>query len=386
MQKIHSLAAFYIAFAVFGNTQAAPLFQVTQNNLPSSPLALLDDGQYIIAGRIDYDPNFPCGGAYGCTPVILYAALNFATPNQIGTEIPYNFKDRVYQINSKGFIATWSSTSGQDYSTLNLATGTSTPFAASSKPPVATCGKYVSPYNYWWALSNSNVLVGKPTGDCINNAIFLWNGQSDAQQVLPPKGYGAVRFAGVNTSNQMAITASQITHSPPYTTKALIWKKAGGYKVLPTPFISLLKGFTGNQSSTAINDNGDILGNISKPNGEQHATLWQGSKAIDIGTLPGYKNSMAIALTSESKVIACAYNTYDPTYGPSGTTELFVWTNGVTTKWSDATSGSAQNIQGCTDLIIGYSLKPNVLTNGRGQVALITGVGNSYLVSPIPSK
>jgi uncharacterized membrane protein len=94
-----------------------------------------------------------------------------------------------------------------------------------------------------------------------------------------------VQPIAVNPSEQLAVTARQSSSSAP--TRALSWSQKSGYKVLPLPFWSWLTGYAQSEA-VAIDDAGDVLGNLFNKNGGTHAAIWQAGKSIDIGTLAGY--------------------------------------------------------------------------------------------------
>jgi hypothetical protein len=366
-----------------GAAVAAPAFKIEKLNF--NPIALLDDGSMVsINARYDYN---------SCPPAIKWCAYKLTevslavwTSKENPVETPFNFLGRDFLLNHSREVISWSDVSRADYKVTDLNTGLATVFESGGTAPTATCPWPPRGFDLWWGLSDSGQLIGKPLGACGEaDAVYLWSGTAAALKISPPTGYAGLRFAGINASNQFAVTAAPTTWRTGGIpkTRVLLWSPKGGYKVLPMPLISIFKGYIGPQEAVAINDSADVLGNVTKPNGERHAVLWRGNSSYDIGTIAGFKNSIAVGLTSAGQVIACAYNSFDTTYGPTGVSQLFTWENGTQKLWADAVTTSAGAPAGCSaNMFVPYSIETQVLSNRAGQLILKDFSGN-YLLSPI---
>jgi probable HAF family extracellular repeat protein len=95
--------------------------------------------------------------------------------------------------------------------------------------------------------------------------------------------------------------------------------------------------YVGPGDPTAINEAGGIVGEKQLSNGASHAFLWENGQAIDLGTLPGRRNSGATALNERGQVVGWSGNT-------EASSHAFLWQNGHMTdlgvlpggKWSTA--------------------------------------------------
>ena len=346
----------------------------------------------MVSVSVAYENN-TCPGTsstHGCPIPLKSVSLGVGTATQYPVDTPFNYLDREFLFNHSTEVISWSRAARTDYKLTDLKTGLVTEFesggTAPTATPTATCTQLPSGSDLWWARSDSGQLIGQPMGRCAEpDAIYLWSGTAAAQKILPPAGYVGLVFAGINASNQFAVTATPTVRSAAYPPprRVFVWSPKGGYKVLPMPFISLFKGYIGPQEAVAINDAADVLGNVTKLNGDRHAVLWRGNNSYDIGTIAGFQNSIAVGLTSAGQVIACAYNSFDKTYGPTGVSQLFIWENGTQKLWADAVSTSANTPTGCSDnMFVSYSIKTQVLSNRAGQLVLKDYNGN-YLLSPI---
>ena len=82
--------------------------------------------------------------------------------------------------------------------------------------------------------------------------------------------------------------------------------------------------------SVAINERGQVVGNLSGAATATHAFLWQSGKMIDLGTLPGEKNSKAVSINERGQVIG--YSWTDEVRDAPANERAFVWRSGTMTE------------------------------------------------------
>ena len=61
-----------------------------------------------------------------------------------------------------------------------------------------------------------------------------------------------------------------------------------------------------------INDSGQVIGNISAPHEITHAALWNDGHVTDMGTSPGFSNSIAQGLNNQGEAVGRCFNDYSP--------------------------------------------------------------------------
>ena len=108
-----------------------------------------------------------------------------------------------------------------------------------------------------------------------------------------------------------------------------------------------------------------------------HAFLWQRRTGmIDLGTLPGYPNSIALGINNQGQVVGGASD--DPFLG--GNSTAFLWQNGVMTDLNTLIpSGSPLFLWWATGI------------NSRGQIAgqavvVSTGEWHAFLATPVENE
>jgi probable HAF family extracellular repeat protein len=93
-------------------------------------------------------------------------------------------------------------------------------------------------------------------------------------------------------------------------------------------------------SPAAINASGAVVGTSTRPDGKQHAFLWEHGVMTDLGTLPGDDASIAHAISDAGQVVGESFRAGDG----YGTSRAFLWQKGVMvdlgtlpgTTWSSA--------------------------------------------------
>jgi len=316
--------AFCAALLLCGTAMAAATLK-TESWGVQQPLAFLDDGRIVVVTGTNTVPN-NCPPAtrpdqlQGCSPLKIETEyLAAGTPNNMGPNLPVDFLNKTFLINHAGKVIYWTQTASvpSDYSVLDINSGVSTPFASESPPPC----------NYWLKFSDSGALIGfcGSTGN-----LTVWSASS-TQSIAPPSGYLGLNFVAVNTPGQIALNG---VVSAAGSTRAMVWSVATGVKILPIPLISSIFGYVTSEA-VAIDEAGDILGNLVKSDGSRLAVIWQRGSPKTIGTLPGYRNSFALGMSSRGLVLACANNETTTNTSPD-TTKLFLWNKGVKQNWSSS--------------------------------------------------
>lgn len=141
--------------------------------------------------------------------------------------------------------------------------------------------------------------------------------------------------------------------------------RAGGLEVLPLP-----AGSTGAEA-TGVNDNGDIVGNVSvvasdtAPYRAYSAALWpaDGSAPVKLAGLPTTGHTKATAIDQDGTVLVEHYPTRDNSYAPKA---LYLWKAGKARKLanpSDTTTVYGQALS--NGRVVGQTY-PASGTNGKG--------------------
>ncbi len=145
----------------------------------------------------------------------------------------------------------------------------------------------------------------------------------------------------------------------------------------PTPLPDL--GVEGLSLAWAINDQGQIVGEVLRPDGAtDHAVLWQNGMITDLKTLPGDFGSLASGISSDGKVVVGS--TWDSSFNWS---HAFIYQNGVMTDLNTLLPASS-NL---------YATMGNKI-NDRGQISGMATVmsgpekGNihAFLATPCTPK
>jgi probable HAF family extracellular repeat protein len=148
-----------------------------------------------------------------------------------------------------------------------------------------------------------------------------------------------------------------------------VWKNG-----TPTPLPDL--GVEGNSLAWAINDQGQIVGEVLSADGTTvFAALWQNGTITNLGTLPGDFGSLASGISSKGQVVVGS--TWDSNFDWS---HAFIWHNGVMTDLNTLLPASS-NL---------YATMANKI-NDHGQISgmatVLTGpdAGNihAFLATPV---
>lgn len=354
------------------------------------PLALQNDGAMVVYGPAEYAVDYCPHPAVTqqdlmCTPPITRLPLALARVGQMATLLPVDVKNQQMRFNHVGQMAAWNAYQPTSVALTDLSTGASTPLFTGSATPdcPALAGKSLANV----LLSDKGELIGLQDAACGAGAgMYVWS--TSAQTNIPsPSGYTISKVVGANTSGQIALTATRNTSQWPSPTAAFIWK-AGSYKALMPSLFSILSGYWSTEA-VAVNDSGTVAGQIVKRDGTRHAAIWQATTATDLGTLSGFRNSMALAINPDGLVLACAYNQPEDLYATDASTKLFIWTPaGGKRPLSEVISAATTPDQlptGCNYLYSPYGDHPaDILTNGQGQWRLHYSPSSNYLVTPQP--
>jgi len=127
---------------------------------------------------------------------------------------------------------------------------------------------------------------------------FLWSADRGFQQILnPPMPDVLAQARAVNDGGQVAGDIDL---------HAFRWSEQGGLQALGA------LGQSGSQSSArGINNIGSVVGMAIAPTqpGAWHAFLWRANSGMrDLGTLPGYANSDATAVSDRGQIVGYSYD------------------------------------------------------------------------------
>ena len=216
-------------------------------------------------------------------------------------------------------------------------------------------------YSQGRSINLSGEVVGS-ADTSTGSSSFLWNGT----KMTALSGLNAY---GINDSGQIAGTCG-----PDPGTHACL-DSGGKITVLPNP-----NTFTPyNCGASAINNNGQILGNCDDTSSNLHAVLWQNGTPTDLGTLGG-PQAEAAGINNLGQVVGFAQTSTDADHG-------FLWSNakmtdlglnffpaaindnGVIVGGNEIYSnGSLQNLNNLIPAGSGYQIQNATAINDNGQI------------------
>lgn len=61
-----------------------------------------------------------------------------------------------------------------------------------------------------------------------------------------------------------------------------------------------------------VNDNGQVIGDVSTADGTCHGALWRGNRMTDMGTVPGFTSAVGTSLNNRGQAVGSSY--YEPSF------------------------------------------------------------------------
>jgi probable HAF family extracellular repeat protein len=145
------------------------------------------------------------------------------------------------------------------------------------------------------ALNNKGHLTGSAdTPDGRFPGFFWENGR------IRPVGIDGINAFGINDRDEVV---GSVELSGQQNFHAVVWREDGHLTDLGTLF-----GDVGSSLALSINNKSQIVGysipaTPINPNGQEHATLWDGSRITDLGTLPGGHFSTARSINDRGQIV-----------------------------------------------------------------------------------
>jgi probable HAF family extracellular repeat protein len=234
-------------------------------------------------------------------------------------------------VNNRGWVTGWSTVTGNQEIHATL-------WAQEKKVDVGTLGgpnseAWFRPSERGWVVGRAETSAPDPFGQdpCqfgtyLTCLPFIW--KNGVMTALPTLGGSFGTAFEVNNSGQVAgvaaIATADPTCAPPFVLGYLpvLWKNGQIQQHLPT-----VSGDPDGYAD-AINDEGQAVGGtgdcIPTAYGQpSHAVLWENGDAIDLGSLGGAMNNLAMDINNHSQVVG-----YSDLPGDV-TTHAFRWQNGV---------------------------------------------------------
>jgi probable HAF family extracellular repeat protein len=176
-----------------------------------------------------------------------------------------------------------------------------------------------------YRINDAGIAVGEGYDSCTrpwNNTAFQWTG--NAVSLLPPRS-GDLESGAYGINNSGVVAGFSGDSSGEAHMRACRWDNG---------IASLIPDLGGDHSiAFAINDLAQFAGYSRTPSGDFRAFFFDGTTAIDLGTLPGYDHSNAIGLSNDGTVIGFAFNgTGDallyPNFYPDDSQRACIWRAG----------------------------------------------------------
>lgn len=162
-------------------------------------------------------------------------------------------------------------------------------------------------------INDRGVIVGTSGNVVDGYQALVW--QNGTQQVLPPLSGDAAAYAsGINQAGQIAGWSGEALENG--AARAVVWTNG-------TP--AALGRLDGSAASWAfgLNDAGQVVGQSRLSGSRRHATLWNGSVPIDLGTLAG-RESMALAVNAAGQVVGWSEST-NSLFPPENPRHAVLW-------------------------------------------------------------
>ncbi|MGA7686950.1 MAG: Ig-like domain repeat protein [Terriglobales bacterium] len=199
-------------------------------------------------------------------------------------------------------------------------------------------------------INNAGAVVGLSYNGVDEQHAFLWT-EADGMQDLTPDltSIGGATATGINSSNEVV---GYYFANGSRTSNAFSWTADGGFQSF---------GASGTLAF-AVNDAGTIVGQATNHGGYQHAFMWAGGAATDLGTLGG-ASSRAYSINKNGWVVGTSLTT-----ATTGIVHAFLWTP----------TGGIQDLTMLAGLAKG--LQPySVQVNDYGVVAMSSNKGLELL-------
>jgi probable HAF family extracellular repeat protein len=215
---------------------------------------------------------------------------------------------------------------------------------------------------------------------------FLWRSKTNEMIVLPPLPGGNNSYAlGVNNQRQIVGAAENGVEDPNcvapqvFRFEAVVWSLSHD----GTPFVSQrLAPLAADTVSGAvgINERGEVVGASGPcvsigPGVGAHAVLWKRGRAVDLGSLGGVTNNLAMAINSHGQVVGVSDLQGD------NVAHAFLWSEGAMKDLGalrpDDTLSSAESINDRGE-VVGVSCGPVDCRGFHWQRGVMTDV-NSFL-------
>lgn len=201
-----------------------------------------------------------------------------------------------------------------------------------------------------------------------NNQAFFWNG-STLKKLVPPPRFRASGARGINAGG-IAVGQGQVMVSGEVHTHALLWDAAGKGRDLGS-----LPGYK-DSIARAINSQGQVTGWVGATGGtpgkaltfRYQAFLWQNGKMRGLGSIPRLKDSKASALNDRGQVVGNAYYKTDEA--------ALLWQGGKVYEFNKLIPPGS-----------GWLLQNALSINNRGWVignGIHNGIRRAFLLKPRP--
>lgn len=143
--------------------------------------------------------------------------------------------------------------------------------------------------------------------------------------------------------------------------------------------------------ANAVNDRGQVAGDISAMNEIVHAALWDKGRMTNLGAPPGYTASLAQGLNNQGEVVGHCFNDYNPVqiflrnHAGNGNA-LQRYLDRAITRAFVYRDGEMQDLNKLIPADDGWTLEDARSINDRGQIAgfgLHHGQKRAFLLTPI---
>jgi probable HAF family extracellular repeat protein len=334
------------------------------------------------------------------TCITTVAIISFLVSNPAQAAVKYSITDlgansatnfHVRSVNDSGQVAGWTQTGVYHHALIIESDGT--------QRDIGTLGGLSD--SLATGINNAGQVVGAGKNSSSNGQQAFVYSASGGMQMLGSFGRAWCVGNGINDKGQIVGGIENQGYEDPF-----LYSSSSGMQDLGN------LGGSNNSWATAINNNGQVVGEAITPSGNRHAFLYtSGLPMQDLGTLSGwlYSNSGAADINDYGQIVGTSDEFHAFLYNPGGPMKDIgsLFTGGITHAYAinnnglvvgTSSGGSAhaflytsdggmQDLNTLIDQTNGWTLSEAVAISENGKIVgsgLFGGVAHNFLLTPVP--